>query len=170
MGAESTKFQELSSNEVLARFVSPESLSPSHPFWNSMLSFRTRSPKRHKEWMELEKSTEELLARFTKNNLKTANLASLIDIFLTHKDELKSSIETDNSLFIWQTFNSLLVIRVCVKYFKERLNEDEIMHQFDPNESNDSRHEELLLGLVDIIVGLPLNDTTYGLKCEAISF
>jgi hypothetical protein len=47
MGVSTSLLQwpDLRKSEALARFVSPESLSANHPFWNGLLSFRMKTPK-----------------------------------------------------------------------------------------------------------------------------
>jgi hypothetical protein len=74
---------------------------------------------------------------------------------------------------VWQSFNALFILRVCAKYFLEKLKEEDVLRQFDaiPKDSqgNDETKEEkenedeagdrmelLIQALIDIIVDLPL--------------
>ena len=44
MGANNSNLSDLSKNEALNRLVSKEVLSPSDPFWNSLLSYNFKLP------------------------------------------------------------------------------------------------------------------------------
>ena len=44
MGASNSNLADLSKNEALNRLVSKEVLSPSDPFWNSLLSYNFKLP------------------------------------------------------------------------------------------------------------------------------
>ena len=46
------------------------------------------------------------------------------------KQQQKTCVYFFSSLFLWQTFNALLVIRVCTKFFVERLKEEDVFRQF----------------------------------------
>ncbi len=130
MGNATSHLRGVGANETLLRLVSPEPLPPGHPFWNGLLSFRVKTPKTRAEWRHLEEDAEDLLKRFAANNPKSGNFGSLVDIFLSRSAELQSSLESDSSLFVWQTFNALLVLRVATKFFVERLKEEELYRQF----------------------------------------
>jgi len=107
-------------------------------------------------------------------------------------------VEADSSLFVWQTFNALFILRVSVKFFFERLKEDDVYRQFcagpggsastpsSPREggaaetesavastaSGDgdpgARMELFLSALISIVADLPATPVTYGLQCEAV--
>ncbi len=81
---------------------------------------------------------------------------------------------SSSSLFVWQTFNSLLVLRVCIKFFVERLKEEEVFRQFcsetpsqppgQPGDGRDDsggrgepgqRFDRFLSGLTSTISDLP---------------
>jgi hypothetical protein len=83
------------------------------------------------EWQELEETLEETLKRFVTNNLKSGNLGALVQIFLWRAGELKAAIDENSSMFVWQTFNALFVLRVCIKHFVERLKEEDILREFE---------------------------------------
>ena len=113
------------------------------------------------EWRQLEAALDELLKRFMLNNLKSGNFGVLLQIFLQKQRELQDSVMTDGSLFIWQTFNALVILRVIIKYFVERLKEDEVLRQFEfrapgSTSSTDTTSSEQVIdqmvhALVDII-------------------
>ena len=80
-----------------------------------------------------------------------------------------------SALFVWQTWNALLLLRICIKFMMENLKEDDVYRQFsaassgssvenDVNFSNpnsnshvdpEKRHEALFHALIDIIIDLP---------------
>ena len=99
MGAGVSRVAQLSGNESINRLVSPESLPPGHPFWNSTLSFELKTPKNKSGWIELESIMDESLRRFAVNNLKSGNFGALVQIFLTRSAELESSLETNRYNF-----------------------------------------------------------------------
>lgn len=140
------------------------------------------------EWHQLEDLMEELLRRFAVNNLKTGNLGSLIQIFLSRQRELRSSLEDDSVLFSLQTFNALFILRTIFKFLIERLKEDEVLRQIEAKSSscpstkakdgseNDTgesdptdRLEALVQSLVEIISDLPVIDSSYGLHNESVN-
>ena len=76
------------------------------------------------EWKSFEKSIEELQKRFLISNLKTGNFVSLIKVVLLRHSELKDSVLSENSVFIWQTVNALFVVRTVVKFMVERIKDE----------------------------------------------
>ena len=75
-----------------------------------------------------------------------------------------SSFLSLSSLFLWQTFNALFIVRVCVKYFTECLKEDDVIKQIESmgsaeagtSEEDKPSLETLVELLVEIVVELPL--------------
>ena len=78
------------------------------------------------------------------------------------------------SMFVWQTFNALFIIRVVSKFFVERLKEDDVYRQFcavaasEVSSSGDSKNsvqntyvepgnrlQKLVDALVDVLVDIP---------------
>lgn len=183
MGVSTSVLQwpDLRKSEGLNRFVSPEALSPNHPFWNGLLSYRMKPPKTRSDWMAFEIEVEELSKRLVANNKKSGNFGSLIDVFISRQSELVSSVESESSLFAWQSVNALFLIRVCHKFFVERFSsEDEILYQFEISSNQESpgqivsdgnRFRTFIDGLVAIITELPDNDQphTYALRLEAVA-
>ena len=54
------------------------------------------------EWKTFEQNIEELQKRFLISNLKTGNFVSLVKVILLRHSELKDSVLSENSVFIWQ--------------------------------------------------------------------
>jgi len=171
MGASYSNINELSKNEALNRLVSKEVLSPSDPFWNSLLSFNFKVPSSKGEWKSFEQSIEELQKRFLISNLKTGNFVSLLRVILLRHSELKNSVITENSLFIWQTCNALLIARIVIKFMVERIKEEDVVKQFNvvlPEEDEEptSMFTKFLNCLVELIVETPTSSHTYSLHLE----
>lgn len=111
MGGGSSTYADLPKNEHLNRLVSKvilnkfdntnalflqEVLTPSDPFWNSLLSYNIKPPASkyvfmkylvriipyiHRvDWREFDHFTEELQKRFLLSNLKTGNFVSLLKV------------------------------------------------------------------------------------------
>ena len=64
---------------------------------------------------------------------------------------------------VWETFNVLFVLRVCVKFFVEKIKEEEVIKQFEvrpkeddkKSEEEKSRFELFVHSLVDVIAQVP---------------
>jgi len=171
MGANTSSFQDLQRNEHLNRLVSKEILTHSDPFWNSLLSYNFNSPQTKNEWRAFEASIEELLKRFLISNLKTGNFVSLLRVILLRHSELKTSVQTENNLFIWQTYNALFIIRTIVKFMSETVSESDLIGQFNivlPHEEEESEamFTQFLSTLVQLLIEIPLKENTYGLHLE----
>jgi len=167
MGNGGGKFTELNKNELLNRLVSKEIILPSDPFWNSLLSFNHKVPHTREEWKVLEANSEELLKRFLISNLKTRNFSSLVKVFLIRHSELETSVQTENSLYIWQTCNALFLVRVVIKFMSERIKEEELVKQFNDEESSPPVFDKFLSALLNIIIEIPLRNHTYALLLES---
>lgn len=171
MGANTSSFSDLNRNEHLNRLVSKEVLSHSDPFWNSLLSYNFKSPQTKNEWKTFEESIEELLKRFLISNLKTGNFVSLLRVILLRHSELKTSVQTENNLFIWQTYNALFIIRTICKFMAETIKEEDMVAQFnvvlpDEQEESTAMFIQFLSTLVMLLIEIPLRENTYGLHLE----
>ncbi|CAH2988004.1 unnamed protein product [Chilo suppressalis] len=131
MGVAISKYSEISSNELLARFCSDEVLCPNEPFWNQMLAFNINPPANAEEQLIFDSSSEALLQKFLQNNLQTGNLGSLVQVFITRATELLATPNSDNVMLAWQTFNALFVIRAVSKYLVEIVPEYELCRHLD---------------------------------------
>lgn len=167
-----TSSPELPKNEQLNRLVSKEVLSPSDPFWNSLLSYNIKPPVTKEDWKEFDHCTEELQKRFLLSNLKTANFVSLLKVILLRTSELKNSVLDENSVFIWQTYNALFIVRVVVRFMMERIKEEDVVRQFNVSLPGEEEEPEamfpyLLRQLTEVVVETPLSAPTYSLLTEA---
>jgi len=172
MGANYSNQSDLSKNEALNRLVSKEVLSPGDPFWNSLLSFNFRHPATKSDWKTFEHSIEELQKRFLISNLKTGNFVSLLRVILLRHSELKNSVLTENSLFIWQTYNALFIARTVIKFMVERIKDEDVVNQFnvilpDEDEEPVSMFTKFLSCLVEFVVETPTGPHTYALQLES---
>jgi len=173
MGGAVSSYADLSRNEQLGRLVSKEVLQPSEPFWNSLFSFNLKQPQTNAEWAELEQSVEDLQKRFLLSNLKTGNFVSLLRVIQLRHQELRDSVLSENSLFLWQTCNALLIVRLVTRFMVERIKDEDVVAQFSVAvEDGDEEEEEgmlpqLLASLVELLVETPLLSHTYSLHLEA---
>eukprot|EP00088_Acartia_fossae_P068251 TRINITY_DN8612_c0_g1_i3.p1 TRINITY_DN8612_c0_g1~~TRINITY_DN8612_c0_g1_i3.p1 ORF type:complete len:292 (-),score=35.58 TRINITY_DN8612_c0_g1_i3:3-878(-) len=166
MGNGTSKYNELNKNEHLNRLVSKEIISAEDPFWNTLLSFNDKPPWTKEEWQLLEENSEELVKRFLISNTKTRNFASLIKVLLLRHSELETSVHTENTLFLWQTTNGLFIVRVVAKFMSEKIKEEEMIKQFNDDESSPSLFSSLVSCLVNSLVEIPVRSYTYGLLLE----
>ncbi|CAG9794474.1 unnamed protein product [Diatraea saccharalis] len=131
MGVAISKYSEISSNELLARFCSAEVICPNDPFWNQMLAFNINPPANAEEQLIFDSSAEALLQNFLQNNPQTGNLGSLVQVFITRATELLATPNSDNVMLAWQTFNALFVIRAVSKYLVEMVPEYQLCRHLD---------------------------------------
>lgn len=93
-------------------------------------------------------------------------------VVLLRTSELKNSVLTENSLFIWQTNNAIFIVRVMAKFMMERIKEEDVVRQFnvvppDEEELPEAMFPLFLRQLCELIVETPLAAPTYSLLTEA---
>lgn len=162
MGAStSCRWEELQENACLQRFVSTEVLSAEDPFWNKLVSTGVVKPRTKSDWRVLEDNTVgQLCRRLAANNVKTGNLAALVDVFLARISE---DVSDSGVIFVWQSLNALFIIRMCAKGLLQCLDGDEealIQHL-----GGRPRVEELCLALGTVLCKTP-ESHTYELQLE----
>jgi len=172
MGGHTSSFADLAKNDQLNRLVSKEVLTPSDPFWNSLLSYNIKPPVTKTDWREFDHYTEELQKRLLLSNLKTANFVSLLKVLLLRTSELKNSVLTENSLFIWQTYNAVFLVRVIARFMMERIKEEDVVRQFNvvaegEEEVAHAMFPTFVRQLCELVVETPLAPPTYSLLTEA---
>jgi predicted amidophosphoribosyltransferase len=93
------------SNEYLHRLCSDEQLNENDPFWNQLLSFKN-TLQFTKEASEQFKHKKDLLcSNWTKNNLQTRNLNTLIRVYFKLFDQLKEMPDKLVFQFVLLVFN-----------------------------------------------------------------
>ncbi|XP_076439068.1 dymeclin-like [Babylonia areolata] len=182
MGAAGSSLSELGSNEYLKRLSGLEPINPMDPFWNQLLSFSFLIPVTSADARLLEESTAQIARTFAINNCHTGNLQALLHNFLIRATELKASAQCEDNIFIWQTYNSLFIIRCLCKYFVEHLSEELLVQQFDcrppnpdgtPADDTDDeiggQIEKFISALVELLVDVPVLNFTYALHLESLN-
>ncbi|CAG7726196.1 unnamed protein product [Allacma fusca] len=138
----------------------------------------------------LDANVEHLRADLFANNKETRNFASLIQVFTRRAIELNSSVQTCDSMFIWQAYNALFIIRTIIKYFAEYSKDDVFARQFSAFTPSASSNEiqggilqdgqmispgdtdvldPLVDALMQILSELPVKSNTYLLHLEAVN-
>ncbi|XP_022665566.1 dymeclin-like [Varroa jacobsoni] len=174
MGAEVSTVAELAGNEKLSRLVAPEPICFNNPFWNGFMSYTVVIPRTKHDDEILSASIRAHLDKFLQNNLKSCNLAALLHVFLSRVREIVSLPSNEQSAeFLWQTERLLFVIRCICKYLIETLTEDALLKQLNSNEKPKEEPEKLLdyvlFALLEILVKVPLDRSSYSLHVEALS-
>ncbi|XP_049955035.1 dymeclin isoform X1 [Schistocerca serialis cubense] len=179
MGTSSSRHGDITTNEYLQRFVGSENISPNDPFWNRFLSFSYTPPVSSFKNQVLDERIQPLCKQLVINNPRSGNVGSLLHVFLSRSSELLASTQTENSMFSWQTYNALFILRCVTKYLIESIKEDDVIRQFEarPQEQDGlkqvdehvSRMEIFLDSLLEIVVDVPVKDFTYPLHLEAIN-
>ena len=95
MGANVSKWSDLVESEALVKLSGEESIASEDPFWNGLFSVSVRRPKTRGEWSRFEKAIHPLLLNLIKNQAKTQNLTSLVDVLLTRHSELKQALDSE---------------------------------------------------------------------------
>jgi len=186
MGTVISTESNIKENELLVRLSGKEPISDNDPFWNKLFSFNfTIDETKRANQKQFYDDLKELLEFFLFNAPTTGNFASLIKVFLRRSTELDISVKCDNKIFIWQSTNSLIILRYLFTFFLQRLSQTEFVHQFEPkvndtdsengsaiqdedNEGFSSTAERFLVALIDIITTLSVNPSTVSLHAEAI--
>ncbi|XP_070178829.1 dymeclin-like [Littorina saxatilis] len=182
MGASSSSLSELGHNDYLKRLSGTEPVNPMDPFWNQLLSFSFLIPVSSADARLLEESTSLIARNFAINNCHTGNLQALVHNFMIRATELKASAQCEDNIFIWQTYNSLFIIRCLCKYFVEHLSEELLIQQFDcrppnadgtPADDTDdeigAHIEKFITALVELLVDVPVLNFTYALHLESLN-
>lgn len=166
MGTAISKNLELSTNEYCVKYVGKEPISINHPFWNTFLSYNLVPSTTVDEQLAFESRIEPLLQELLKNNPKTGNFGTLIQIFIEKTNELLSATITETNLFNWQLFNTIFIIRCTLKFLTEILKEEDLLKHIQYR--NIGNVMEAFLGsVVGIIVDVPIDDYTYLIHLES---
>uniref|UniRef100_A0A7E4VAF6 Dymeclin n=1 Tax=Panagrellus redivivus TaxID=6233 RepID=A0A7E4VAF6_PANRE len=186
MGQVISSEDNLAENELLLRLSGKKVISDNDPFWNHLFSFNfTIDESKRCTQKEFYDSLQDILQSFLYNAPTTGNFATLVKVFLRRHSELDISASCDNKIFIWQTANSLIIMRYLFTFFLQRLSQVEFAHHLEPKAAdNDSDGDsvieddaddeyanvaERLLGtLVDVVVSIPVNESTLRLHAEVI--
>lgn len=188
MGAKPSSISDLQHNPVLQTFTGDTAIGEEEEFWQDILAFSFQAPYNSADARLLEEATEPICQRLVGNNLTTRNFVTLIKVFLKRIPDLKDTTKCDNSDFTSESYNAILLVRSFSKYFIEMLpNEEVIRHlggsvvksQSDEDVSDFSGQVlhctdcgiigDLICGLIDVIVNVPVSEVTYPIHVEAIN-
>ncbi|CAL8119884.1 unnamed protein product [Orchesella dallaii] len=181
MGLSCSTFKGIESNEYLQRFCGPETVTQYDPVWNNLFSHSLNPLFTKDDYMLLDGHSENLRNQFVINNLTTRNLSALIDVFISRAKELSLSVQTVDSIFIWQTCNALSLIKHLCRYLIENVSDEEFNNHFKPVVVKNGNAEgpvidgdidtlELLLeSSVKIITEIPVTSLTYVLHLETVN-
>ena len=186
MGIGSSTISHLRENEYLNKLSGNETISEYDPFWNQLLSFSIPFQNKQSFDVKLEEVTLNYCKLLFANNQRTGNFTSLVKIFLSRSSELKSSAECSDDIFLWQTLNALHILRHLCKFLVEYMTEDKIIEQFEACSLDERKKElsdglmfmealqsshfkEFLYALMDIVVELPVLQSTYFIHVEAVN-
>ncbi|MFH4975115.1 hypothetical protein AB6A40_001824 [Gnathostoma spinigerum] len=196
MGGVLTLEDNLEENQCLRQFVGLEPISDNDPFWNRLLSYNLKINALNRN--ELKRFNESLaspLQSLMYNTQTTGNFAAFIRMFLRRAVELNTSEICQNTIFLWQMSNALIILRHICLFLTQRLSESEFVKVFDkcrlsvtdngvsePEESDEeverekyeaddqyeNTAEELLNALVKILIELPFSNKTQAIHIEAV--
>lgn len=74
-------------------------------------------------------------------------------------------------MLYWQSFNSVLILRCCIKHLIQILTENNVLSHFaDPEKHNEEKNLELLMSaLMQIVTDVEVDELTYALHTESIN-
>lgn len=163
-------------NEHLMRFVGSEYISPDDSFWNTFLSFTLKPPATIEDDEKQEGRLKPVCEMLLANNSKTGNFRSLLLVFRARSTELLVSSQVGNNVFSLQTYNALFIIRCYVKFLVQRIRDPDLISHIESVGGNKGRKEgdgsalsQFLDAVIDLLVHVPVKDTTYSLHYEAIN-
>uniref|UniRef100_A0A1B6CTK8 Dymeclin n=2 Tax=Clastoptera arizonana TaxID=38151 RepID=A0A1B6CTK8_9HEMI len=175
MGTSASQHADFVKNEYLVRFAGEESISPNDPFWNRFLSFTLKAPQESLDDSILSESLKSIYESLLKHNLKTGNLAALLHVLISRSSEVLISTQLENTMFNWQTYNALFVVRCYLKYLVHNVKESDVIRHIETQGSgSETKVEGLILemyvtSLMNLIINIPVIDFTYKLHIEAIN-
>ncbi|EDO46526.1 predicted protein [Nematostella vectensis] len=156
MGARPSSISDLQHNAVLKKLTGELSVGDDEEFWDELLSFSFRVPYNSADARLLEEATEPICQHLAQNNLTSKNFIFLVRVLLSRISELKNSDKAEDSDFLVQLYNALLLKRSFCKYFVEMLPYCGIT-------------EDAICGLFDILISIPVNNQTYALHVETMN-
>ncbi|KAF6217040.1 hypothetical protein GE061_001393, partial [Apolygus lucorum] len=109
------------------------------------------------------------------NNVKSGNVSSLVQVFLSKSTELLVSPDKDSINCCTVAHNSLFIIRCYIQYLIHKYPEKEIIKQIEAQGASQSKspdeplYDNFVKTLIELIVEVPINNFTYLLHCEIIN-
>ena len=186
MGIGSSTTSQLIDNEYLHRLSSTDTISEYDPFWNQLFSYSAALQNEQSSAGKLEEVAQKYCTPLFANNQRTGNFTALVKVFISRSKELKSSADCGDEIFVWQTQNALYIIRKLCKFLVENMSEDKIIEQFEACSLDERKKElsagsvfaanlesslfnEFLITLVDVVIEVPVLQSTYALLVEAVN-
>uniref|UniRef100_A0A0K8TNJ3 Dymeclin n=1 Tax=Tabanus bromius TaxID=304241 RepID=A0A0K8TNJ3_TABBR len=158
MGVHVSRNVDLTENEFLKKFVGKDHIpATDSTFWGSLLQYVIRVPGSSQEQLSLDSRLEALCQNFISHNLKTGNFGSLVSVFLGIKEELLTLSDENGSMYEWQAFNALFIIRSLIKYMIETGSEYQLLQHFEavpqldePGKSGNEEKKEVETAVVAV--------------------
>ncbi|VDO04681.1 unnamed protein product [Rodentolepis nana] len=176
MGASVSNLSDLATNPYLIKLVGQESVNVSNEYWNRLLSFDIQTPLTNEASFYLEAAVSSLQQRFYRNDLRTHNLATLLQQFIVKATLVLGNIKMGqeiNPQDIKMAQNALLIFRIFTKYVLENRSSHSMnLHFADINSkaSNSASLAEYTVHLLFLLViEITPSEMTYGLLYECIS-
>ncbi|KAM7537160.1 hypothetical protein Aperf_G00000064997 [Anoplocephala perfoliata] len=176
MGASVSNLSDLATNPYLIKLVGQESVQSHNEYWNRLLSFDIQTPLTNEASFYLEAAVSSLQQRFYRNDLRTHNLATLLQLFIVKATSVLGSIKMGqhiNPQDVKMAQNALLIFRIFTKYILENRSSHSMnLHFADINTkaTNSTSLAEYTVHLLFLlIIDVTPDDKTYGLLYECVS-
>jgi len=164
-------------NPLLLKFVGQEHISADDSFWSEFLLFSRKPCVSLEEDKNLFMNTSSLFNDLYINNTKTGNFGSLLRVFLGKASELLVSTNFKDNSCINLVRSALVVIKCYLQHLVHKHPEDEVIQQIEAQGTLSSIKPEvaepmivqLLDSLIDLVIHVPVRDSTYALLLETIN-
>lgn len=167
---------ELRDNVFMQKFAGPESVDHNDDqFWYQLLTcsfnfMRVQDPK------VVDRTLGPFIDLLALNNSQSLNFGSLVRVAIDRIARVKSqSVNSTNPYYVYQSFNAIYLIRSICKNYIENSSEEKLVQSFSARQDKDVilsgpvMLDQYISVLIEIIVDMPLNESTYLLQVEAIN-
>eukprot|EP00731_Ephydatia_muelleri_P017058 Em0010g156a len=127
----STSLSNLKDNAVLQRFIGLQPVPQGDKLWAELVTFSYSPLNSTMEMKLMEETLSHQLDTLVKHNHSSGNLRTLVKIFLDQASSLRDESKCESNQATWQLFNSLLIIRLCLKHMIQRLPSEEVLLHLD---------------------------------------
>lgn len=172
MGAQQSSISDLSSNELLQRFVKPIRIDREDEFWMDLVTYNLAIPSSKSDCKLLKENILSLCGSLVTGNKASGNFTTLACIAIFYIREMMTNSDALDATLYQKCQNVLFIIQCCCEYFIENLSEDEIIANFNTLPSFDGQPtilEEFLLALSEVISFLEVNESTYYMHLEVVT-
>ncbi|CAJ0581585.1 unnamed protein product, partial [Mesorhabditis spiculigera] len=171
MGGNISCTQKLAENKYLGELCGKAPIGQNDEFWKGLFNFYlTLDLDEAATGKAVETLIEGYNEQLMENTRESENLDLLLHVFFEKSTVLINSNAQEEKLLNFHVQNGLIIVKNVIKFLCSRFTE-EGLHEFlqkGEEEKRIDRLHQLVLQLTDIIIKLPVNDTTMPVHIEAL--